>query len=199
MTVGKTASFWAEIQTLPLKLFFSHTFYLSHASDAPDSSRVQHILSWGLSSGWTHLCNSIIGVKILSVVLVYVSLFPVPPIVKYLVDVAVCMACVKVVCIYQVTKVHTIAHIHKDILQHVTCEKLSSSILHQNLIFLNPGLWSGNSPKRFKTKTEYVFLPFLYVCYLYSPSHYSLFILPVLAEEHKLWTSSLCDFLQPYC
>jgi len=65
-----------------------------------------------------YLCNGIIGVKVLGIVVMYVPLLPVPAIIKDLVDFTVCTTCVKGVCIHQVTKVHTICDIHKDILQY---------------------------------------------------------------------------------
>lgn len=65
-----------------------------------------------------YLCNGIIGVKVLGIVVMYVPLLPVPPIIKDLVDFTVYTTCVKGVCIHQVTKVHTICDIHKDILQY---------------------------------------------------------------------------------
>ena len=86
--------------------------------------------SWDINH---YLCNGIIGVKVLGIVVMYVPLLPVPAIIKNLVDFTVYTTCVKGVCIHQVTKVHTICDIHKDILQYTIHSARHSVIIKADI------------------------------------------------------------------
>jgi hypothetical protein len=57
-------------------------------------------------------------------------------------------------------------------------------------------LLNGFFPSGFPTNP--IWIPLLHLCYMSCPSYSSdLIILLILGEENKLWSSSLCSFLQP--